>query len=130
MNLTAARAAVLAVALAAALLLATATAEARSSETAVVHCGVLVSVHWTLKTHTGMMSGDRYDVAQQGLTCAQALKLAPALIEQKGGEPGRTLRAPTGFHCLSTVGGNNPNAISGVCYRSGRHSFSWGPKLR
>lgn len=129
MNLTAAKAAAIAVALPLALILATTPAQAQSSRTATVRCGVLVSLHWSLKTHTGTMSGNRYDVAQEGLSCAQALKLAPSLIKQKGGEPGRTLRAPAGFHCMSTVGGNNPNAISGVCYRSGHHSFSWGPKL-
>jgi hypothetical protein len=119
-----------AVALGMALATSASAAQAHATAAAVSKCSVLTSLHWSSKAPGGTLSGTRYTVVTHGFSCALALKLVPGLIRQKGTPVGRTLKGPAGYTCIADVGGNNPNAIGGVCHRSGGSYFAWGPKVK
>ncbi len=118
------------VALGAALAASAPAAQAQATAAAVSKCAVLTSLHWSFKAPGGTLSGTRYTVATHGFGCALALKLVPGLIRQNGTPVGRTLNGPAGYTCIADIGGNNPNAIAGVCHRSGGRFFAWGPKVK
>ncbi len=101
-------------------------AAAQSQATAPQNCGTVTSLHWTVKTSKGSISGNRYTVQQYGFSCARALSLVPGLIKQKGGE-GTVLNGPAGYHCVNT-GVRTATAIFGACFRPGS-GFGWRPKV-
>jgi hypothetical protein len=118
------------VALGAALAASAPAAQAQATAAGVSKCAVLTSLPWSFKAPGGTLSGTRYTVATQGFGCALARKLVPGLIRQKGTPLGRSLNGPAGYTCIADIGGNNPNAIAGVCHRSGGRFFAWGPKVK
>ena len=105
--------------------------QARStSHAGVTKCSPVVGAHWSIRAPGGKVSGTRYNVSTEGVSCAFALRFVPALTRKPNSAT--PPKGPGRYRCLSfTVAASGDKLLySGVCkIAPGVPFFEWGPKV-
>lgn len=96
-------------------------------------CTIVVKgAHWSIRRHSGRISGSMYTIAAEGMSCHEAYFAVERFTHQKGTGLDQTLKGPHGFKChsFSEPASGDTLVYSGVC-RHPPHNvpfFEWAPK--
>lgn len=93
---------------------------------------VVIGAHWSIKSHSGRISGSRYTITGRGMPCSSARASVIRFTHQRGTGPGQILRGPSGFNCHSLSGAASGDRLvyEGVCLHPPHNNpyFGWAPK--
>lgn len=111
------------------------SAQAAGQQTAFASCGNVVGAKWVFPKSGGKVSGNKYGVTANGVSCAVAKKYAKKLSSVK--LPGKIFGhsyvikgGPAGFNCHANPDANG-KVLAGSCQIGpwtsvSHHVFSWG----
>jgi len=104
-------------------------AAATATTTQVKVCGTVVGARWVFPGTGGKVSGNKYGVLANGVSCAVAKKWVVKLSSTKlaGKTPGGSYPlagGPPGYTCTANPDANG-KVIAGAC-KSGKNYFTWG----
>ncbi len=122
------------------LLLTAMFATVTGSQAATAHAAsrckiVVVGAPWTIKTHLGPRSGNRYTITGFGFSCSAARPSVVKFTHEKNQGLGATLNGPPpGLKChsFSTSDTGDKLVYAGICGHATGYkppAFGWGPKL-
>jgi len=92
-------------------------------------CGTVVGANWVFPGTGGKVSGNKYGVLANGVSCAFAKKWvvklsSKTLAGKKAGRSYPLAGGPPGYTCTANPDANG-KVLAGAC-KSGKNIFSWG----
>jgi hypothetical protein len=103
---------------------------------AATRCHVVVTgAPWSVKSHDGSLSGNRYTLVADRPWCTAGRRWVVKFSHEQGKGPGATLAGPTGLTChsLATPASGDSRVYTGVCGHASGYKppgFGWAPLIR
>ena len=111
------------------------SAQATGQRAALTSCGTVIGAKWVFPHSSGKVTGNKYGVTVNGVSCAKAKKFAVTLSSvklpgKKFGHSYPIAGGPTGYICRANPDANG-KVLAGSCQIGpwtsvSHHVFSWG----